>query len=43
VTYEIDDGAVDVVAVTEIPGLDERAAKMGAKAEQKALERSLER
>jgi carbon monoxide dehydrogenase subunit G len=43
VTYEIGDGTVDVAVVTEIPGLDERAAKMGAKAEQKALERSIER
>jgi hypothetical protein len=32
-----------VSVVTEVPGLDERAARMGAKAEQRGLDRALER
>jgi carbon monoxide dehydrogenase subunit G len=46
VTYQCSgDGPVRVTAsvVTAIPGLAESAARMGAKAEQKALERSLDR
>jgi hypothetical protein len=46
VTYELgntDPVALEVSVTTAIPGLAEVAARMGAKAEQKALERSLRR
>jgi uncharacterized protein YndB with AHSA1/START domain len=48
VTYELRPAATDAVelvvtVVTLIPGLDERAARMGGKAERRALERALGR
>jgi uncharacterized protein YndB with AHSA1/START domain len=48
VTYELRPTGADgvelgITAVTLIPGLDERAARMGGKAEQRSLERALER
>ena len=48
VAYELRPNAADgvelgVTVVTLIPGLDDRAARMGGKAEQRALERALER
>jgi Polyketide cyclase / dehydrase and lipid transport len=44
VTYQLDSGGrVRLSVDTEIQGLDERAAKMGAKAEKRALSRALDR